>query len=678
MSDRESSEIDHSGAGMRQRAKRMVSTVSTDVSRMTSSQIKQLLYEFQVHQVELVLQNEQLREAQLELSLSRDRFADLYDYAPVGYLTLDSSGLVIEANFAAASILGVGRDRLLRSKFSDFLAPSSQDAAYLYWQKVFAISAKHVIELELLRPDGRAATIRLESTIFNRSLSSQSQSQSQCHIAFSDTTDLKNLRESLLVLNADLERRVDSQVEEIRLMASALANLNEGVMITSNRNAWPESQVVFANDAMCKHLGYTLEEICKEKPEDLLEKSIDASALAQIADQIAAFGVYRGVLDYTKKDGERGEIELSVSPLKSSNGESVHFVVVLRDTTSRKRYELALQERKERVQAIQDAVLDTIITIDNEGIIQDCNAALERTFGYTPAQVLGCNINLLMPESNGQKHDGFIHRFLETGEAHVIGKSRELRALHRDGHTFPIVLSVSAVDHLGLYTGVIRDISAMQQLQREILLAAGRVQWSVGQALHDGPQQALAGLSLMARGLATDLDRQGSPLAVAAKGLSERLKEENRLIRLLGRGLIPVQVGASGLVSALESLASQISMEKNLLCEFECLEAIDIEDHYMVDQLYHIAQEAALNAANHSGADRVTILLSRQGQSISLRVVDNGCGFKQAETGEHGLGLRIMPYRAATIGAVLTISDAAGGGTVVECKLDYCVASTQA
>ena len=169
-------------------------------------------------------------------------------------------------------------------------------------------------------------------------------------------------------------------------------------------------------------------------------------------------------------------------------------------------------------------------------------------------------------------------------------------------------MSVSEVDHLGLYTGVISDTSQLQKLQREVLLAAGEVQWRIGQALHDGPQQ---------------------------------------------------------------TLARQISEEYDLSCDLQCPESVVIEDHYTVDQLFHIAQEAVLNAANHSGADRIGIFLEWQGHTISLRVVDNGSGIKKARAGRQGLGMHIMPYRAATIGASLCFSDAAGGGTVVACTFNY-------
>jgi signal transduction histidine kinase len=284
---------------------------------------------------------------------------------------------------------------------------------------------------------------------------------------------------------------------------------------------------------------------------------------------------------------------------------------------------------------------------------------------------------MLMPEPHRKAHDGYLSRYLETGDARIIGSSRDLIALHRDGHNFPITLSVSEVDHLGLYTGVISDNSQVQKLQREVLLAVGEEQWRIGQALHDGPQQALAGLSLVARGLALDLVQQGSCHAAKVTGLSERLNQANQDIRLLARGLIPVPVGSSGLATALQSLAYQISEEYHLSCKLQCPEQVSIEDHYTVEQLYHIVQEAVINAAKYSGGNRINIVMKRQGDTISLRVVDNGSGIKKSAAGGQGLGLRIMPYRAATIGASFTISDAVGGGTEVACILNYSGAVTR-
>ena len=660
------------GANLRQRAESLALASPTDVTAMTAAELQRLVYELQVHQIELELQNEQLREAQLELASSRDRFADLYEFAPVGYLTLDDAGLVIEANLTAATLLGVGRDKLLHAKFSKFIAPASQDAAYLYWQKVFRTAGKQLAELELLRPDGNSATARMESIAFD----SPHPPKRQCRVALIDTTDLRLMRESLIALNENLEDRVHAQVEEIKLMASALANLIEGVLISEDHHNWPGSRVIFFNDAMSKFFGYTLEESRDQMPDQLLARMIGPAAIRRITDQIAATGQFYGELEYTRRDGECGEIELSISPMSGADSASAYFVSVLRDITRRKRDERILQERKERLQAIQNAVLDAIITIDEKGIIQDCNTSVEQVFGYTAAEITGSNISLLMPEPYRKEHDAHLRRYLATGETHIIGKNRDLMGLHRDGHSFPITLSVSEVDHLGLYTGVINDTSQLQKLQREVLLAAGEEQWRIGQALHDGPQQALAGLGLMARGLAMDLAQQGSSHAEKARGISERLNEAIKDIRRLGRGLIPVQVGSSGLENALQSLAHRLGDEYNLSFDFQCPQPVRIADQYIVDQLYLIAQEAALNAAKYSGADRVGMFLELREDTISLRVVDNGSGIKKALSDRQGLGLRIMPYRAATIGASFTISDAAEGGTVVACTLNYSDAFT--
>ncbi|WOJ93111.1 PAS domain S-box protein [Congregibacter variabilis] len=652
---------------MRKQAEARVGASAADVSAMSEAEIQRLVYELQVHQVELELQNEQLREAQFDLASSRDRFADLYDFAPVGYLTLDEAGSVLEANLSAADILGIGRDSLLQSKLSDFLAPASQDAAYLHWQEVFASPGKQLVELDLLGPRDTVRRVRLESI----ASSSESAPERQCRVALVDITDLARLQKSLMVLNASLEHKVEAQVQEIRLMAHALANLNDGVLITVNRDHWSRSRLVFVNDAMCKFLGCSPGQMRNQSPEQLIGPLIGLASTAQIDHDINDRGGFFGELNYATEAGEFGELELSVTPMSGDDKASAYFVTMLRDITQRKSEEKICIERKERLQAIQDAALDAIITIDEQGIVRDCNPAVEKLFGYTPAEITGRNISMLMPSQHRKHHDDYLHQHLKTGRSRVIGKNRNMLALHRDGHSFPITLSVSKVEHLGLYTGVIADTSQLRKLQREVLVAAGDTQWRIGQALHDGPQQALAGLGLMAEGLAQDLRRQGSVQAEQASLLSQKLSQTNKDIRSLGKGLIPVQVGDSGLMSALENLSSQISDEYGLICELHCSRAVEISDHYTADQLYHIAREAVLNAARHSGADRIDIFLELRGQDILLRVVDNGSGINPDRNEGKGLGMHIMPYRAASIGAVFEISGATGGGTEVACTIEY-------
>src|SRR5215471_19111778 len=127
----------------------------------------------------------------------------------------------------------------------------------------------------------------------------------------------------------------------------------------------------------------------------------------------------------------------------------------------------ALKESQARIQAIFDAAVDAIITIDERGMVESANPAVERLFGYTPAELIGHNVSILMPSPYREQHDDYLARYLSTGEAHVIGIGRELEALKRDGTTFPMELTLSEVTGSGRrrFTGIIRDISARKKAE---------------------------------------------------------------------------------------------------------------------------------------------------------------------------------------------------------------------
>ncbi len=103
---------------LRQQAEQRVPHVATDVSGMSAGEIERLVYELQVHQEELVIQNEELRRIQADLQEAKDRYADLYDFAPVGYLTIDAGGNIIHANLKAASMLGRERSRIVGARLA--------------------------------------------------------------------------------------------------------------------------------------------------------------------------------------------------------------------------------------------------------------------------------------------------------------------------------------------------------------------------------------------------------------------------------------------------------------------------------------------------------------------------------------------------------------------------------
>ena len=128
-----------------------------------------------------------------------------------------------------------------------------------------------------------------------------------------------------------------------------------------------------------------------------------------------------------------------------------------------------LEDREARLSAILDTAVDGIITIDESGIIESVNTATERIFGYSGDELVGNNITMLMPSPYREKHDGYIARYLGTGEPRIIGIGREAEGQHKDGRRFPIDLAVSEVRVGGSrqFTGLVRDISARRRAEDE-------------------------------------------------------------------------------------------------------------------------------------------------------------------------------------------------------------------
>ena len=112
---------------LRQRAEQILNQESADRKAFPGGDIQELIHELQVHQIELEMQNEELRRTQIELEDSRNKYFDLFDLAPIGYLVLNQEGLIQEVNLTAADLLGFDRRYLIKRGFSQFIAPDFQD-----------------------------------------------------------------------------------------------------------------------------------------------------------------------------------------------------------------------------------------------------------------------------------------------------------------------------------------------------------------------------------------------------------------------------------------------------------------------------------------------------------------------------------------------------------------------
>jgi len=139
--------------------------LSENLDSLSPQERRQLFHELQVHQIELEMQNESLRQIQEELELSRLRYFNLYDLAPVGYLTLSEKGLIQEANLTAGSLLGMTRSTLIKKPLTRFIFLEDQDIYYHHRKQLFETATSQVCELRLIKKDGSLFWVVLESIV---------------------------------------------------------------------------------------------------------------------------------------------------------------------------------------------------------------------------------------------------------------------------------------------------------------------------------------------------------------------------------------------------------------------------------------------------------------------------------------------------------------------------------
>lgn len=169
-----------------------------------------------------------------------------------------------------------------------------------------------------------------------------------------------------------------------------------------------------------------------------------------------------------RKNGSIFPMELSINEAKI-NGERM-FVGTIRDISERKEFEKHLVDKAGHLDAVVNTVLDGIITIDGYGIIHSFNPAAVRIFGYESEEVIGKNVKMLMPDPYHSEHDGYLHNYLVTGEAKIVGIGREVQAKRKDGTVFPMELGINETRIKGqrMFVGTIRDITEQKKLQTQV------------------------------------------------------------------------------------------------------------------------------------------------------------------------------------------------------------------
>ena len=166
-----------------------------NIKAMSPEETRQTLHELRVHQIELEMQNEHLRQAQVELDASRERYFALYDLAPLGYCILSDQGLILEANLTVATLLGVDKDALVKQPITRFILKEDQDIYYLHCKHLFESGKPHASELRMVKKDGTAFWTHLAATV-----AQNPEGGPVCRVVLSDITDRKRSEEQIVHL----------------------------------------------------------------------------------------------------------------------------------------------------------------------------------------------------------------------------------------------------------------------------------------------------------------------------------------------------------------------------------------------------------------------------------------------------------------------------------------------
>lgn len=172
-----------------------------------------------------------------------------------------------------------------------------------------------------------------------------------------------------------------------------------------------------------------------------------------------------------RKDGTRFLASVAVTALYNDDGQLRGFATILQDITRRRTAEEALRANESHLRSILSAVPDAMVVIDEEGAILSFSATAETLFGYGADEVIGKNVSLLMPPPDSERHDGYIRRYLETGQARIMGSVRSVSARRKNGTVFPVELSVGEATGAGgrrFFTAFVRDLTERQRTEEKL------------------------------------------------------------------------------------------------------------------------------------------------------------------------------------------------------------------
>ena len=343
--------------------------VVDDQNSLSPEAARRLLNEMHIKQTQLETLNEELRRARAAAEASQERYFDFYNVAPVGYLTLTTKSVIIEANLTMASILGMSRESLLRQPLIRFVYQEDQSGYHAHIKELFITGASEACEFRLLNKNGDTVWIRMEALLVR-----SSDNQELCHAVISEITELKTTEETLRESEAKYRQLFDIESDALFLIDSQSGKLLE------------------ANLAAVSLYGYSRDELLNMRHVDLSAEPEETEKATVEAGSIGT--VFIPLRYHRKKDGTKFPVEINSASLLWKGRPAI--MPAIRDISERMKAEAAIH-RNASVQTILREITETaMFSISLEELYRELHRQVGRVLMARNFRIL------LQDEASGQ------------------------------------------------------------------------------------------------------------------------------------------------------------------------------------------------------------------------------------------------------------------------------------
>jgi two-component system sensor histidine kinase UhpB len=626
-----------------------------------------VVQELHAQRIELEMQNRALREARQALEESRDRYAQLYDFAPVGYVTLDRAHCITEINLTGAALLGAERAGLIGMPLARFVAAADRPILADHLARCYATAELEVSEVDLKGQGGAPVRVQLSSACSNDGAGTP-----RCAITLTDIST-----------RAQAERARQASETRYRTVSELMSDYVFAVRVAADGRMAPE----WAAGAFPAITGYTLDQIAQPR---IWRRLIvpEHQALVEQARAVLLRGGTQVVelRMLTIAHGARW-FRVHAQPEWDPVAQRVTRVVgAVKDITERKQAEELLHATSARLQTIIQAAPVAVIVLSPAGVVQLWNPAAEKLFGWQAGEVLGRSTPIIPTD----EWASFQARLAEVYSGKAIA-GVTVRRQRRDGTPVDVLLAAAPLyDGAGVANGVLyllldvtelEEVRAsrarLQTLSQRLLNVQETERRRIAYILHDEIGQALTAVKYNLE-LAHDDPNLARSTGVLDEGIAT-LAQLLQQVRTLALDLRPSVLDDLGLVAALRSYLDRLVQRGGLEGTFSVegsqasrLESVRLPNAVEI-ACFRAAQEALTNVLRHAQARHVSMVLRADDDAVTLVIRDDGVGFDldaalaQASAGG-SLGLLGMQEQVALAGGQIAITAAPDHGACIEIR----------